>query len=714
MFLLKPCLSLAFFFLFIPLSSQGLSCKYINDIQNQFLRAHILYSNINPQIKKRVLKNFVKNLDREKIYFLKSDIKFIESQNYNFLKNIQEGNCSTLYKVYDIYSQRVKERLDFAKKYLNNNFQLQRDLVYVLDEDKKHYPRSTKQANKVMVSYLQYQVANIFLIEKNLKKSIEHLFHILNNVSKQASSWKPQLTPEEIKTCKIKRKKSFSTCKPTMWYSLYLNAFAHSLDSHSSYLNHEELESFYISMNLSLEGIGASLRSRFGYIIVEHLVPGGAAFKSKKIRKKDKILAVGQSRRNLIPTFGESIDDVVTMIRGKKGTPVYLKILRESAKGRKKIFIVKLVRTTVELSEEAASITYVDKKRDGKKYRVGIIKVPSFYSSGKVYGKSVSRDVKKLIKEAKEKKISALVLDLSNNRGGFLDEAVDLVGLFIGQGNVVKQTEKNYHQALFSKHKTESLKQYRSFYKKPILLKDRDRRIFYNGPLVILVNRLSASASEIVSGTLQDYNRALIVGGDHTYGKGSVQSVEHLRENLGALKTTVGLYFIPSGKTTQKQGVISDIPLPSIFNLKDIGEKSLDYTLPEQTIPSFKSPNREIFAISLENNWKPVFPKTISKIKNQSKKRVVSNKEFQKIIKRTKEIELKAKNQKTITVGEVLDKKQNDKDLLEFDEDEDTYNPKKKKERYLKRADVQEAVNIVLDLDSFYKKTAALNSSEKK
>ncbi len=680
MFIFKfflPFISLVTLF---PIQGFGnLSCRYINSIQDQFLKNHILYSKITPTIKKRVLNNFLKDLDREKIYFLKSDIKSIEKRNHRLLSNIKNRNCSDLYHIYNIYSKRVKERLDFAKKYLDKNFKFKPNLTYILDEDQKTYPSSERKANRLMEAYLQYQVANIFLIENDLQKSINHIFHIFKNISKQVTSWKPQLNPKELRECIKKSNNSFQSCKPTKWFSLYLNSFAQSLDSHSSYLTREEVEDFNISMNLSLEGIGATLSSRFGYTIIENLVPGGAAFKSKKLKRKDKILAVGQqSKKKLINVFGERIEDVVSIIRGKKGTPVYLKILRENKKKQKSIFTVKIIRSTVDLVEEAASIDYVKKTLKNHSHTIGIIKVPSFYGSGR-YGKSVTTDIKNLLNKAKKKQISSLVLDLSNNRGGSLDEAVSLAGLFFAEGNVVKQSEKNY--------------------KSPVLLMDRDPRIFYKGDLVVLVNRLSASASEIVSGTLQNYNRAVIVGGDHTFGKGSVQSVEHLRNHLGALKTTVGLYFIPSGKSTQKRGVISDISLPSIFNLNDIGEKNLDYTLPEQSIADFKSPPKEIFSNQLNKNWKPISSKTISYLKLLSKKRVAVNKDFKKILAQIKKIE--SKNKKRIKISKVLNKK--DDDMEDIVDREDLYNSKKSKERYLKRADVQEAANIALDLASLHK-----------
>ena len=397
-----------------------------------------------------------------------------------------------------------------------------------------------------MIAYIQYQLANIFLMEKNLPKAIQQFSFILNNFNKQVRSWKPVLNSREVRQCKRKSKNSFKACKPSKWFTSYLNSFSQALDSHSSFMDAKDMEEFNISMNLELEGIGATLSSRFGYTVVERLMPGGAAEKSKKIQVKDKILAVGQTPRKLINIFGERIEDVVSIIRGPKGTAVYLKILRKKEKEKNKIFTVKLVRSYIELKEEEASLSYHDIK-DGKKvYKVALIQVPSFYGSS-FFGKSVTRDVKKLLSEANKEKADSLVLDLSYNRGGSLEEAVYLSGLFFSTGNVVKQSERD-RKNNFSSY----------------TFKDKDVRISYNKPLVILVNRFSASASEIVSGALQDYKRAVIVGGDHTFGKGSVQSVQPIG-SLGALRTTIGLYFIPSGRSTQKTGITSDIFLFQVF-----------------------------------------------------------------------------------------------------------------------------------------------------
>ena len=665
-----------------PSFGQVLSCRKIHYIQERFLKHHVSHNKLTEDLKNQTLSKWIENLDREKIYFLKSDIDNIKKKNRHLFSDLRRKKCHGLYYVYDIYSKRMEERLKFANKYLKGKFLFQRNLKYVLEDDLKSYPSSVEAANQQMKAYIQYQVANIFLFEKDLKKSVQQVSYILNSFKKQMLSWKPRLNPREKRECRTKSKHSFKACKPTKWLSSYLNAYSQSLDSHSSYLDNEDLEEFYIAMNLKLEGIGATLSSRFGYTVVERLISGGAAVRSKKIKRKDKILAVGQSQNKLINIFGERIEDVVSIIRGPKGTPVFLKILREEKGGKNIISLVKLIRDRVDLKEEEASITYHNIKAGGRSYKVGLLQVPSFYGSN-IVGKSVTRDVKRLLISARKQKIQSLVLDLSFNRGGSLDEAVDLSGLFFSTGNVVKQSEKNETR--------------------PQILRDNDERVFYSGPLVVLVNRLSASASEIVAGTLQDYNRAVIVGGDHTFGKGSVQSVEPL-PRLGALKTTVGLYFIPSGKSTQKEGVKSDIIFPSIFNTEKLGEKSLDYVLPSKKISDFKSSEEEIFAKG-KNNWRPIDSQIIAQLRKSSQKRMAVSKDFQKAKKRLKESKEKSKNRQSISIAEVLENK-NAEDETKLEEGAELSQTDRDK-KYLERLDIQEALNIAKELALLQEKSSA-------
>ena len=681
--------------LFFPIPAFSLVCSDIYNIQSKFLKNHILFSRHTKEMEQRSLDQFIKNLDPEKIYFLQTDINQIKRKNKKLFSHLRKHNCSGLYFVYDIYRKRVLQRVQFGLNYLSGNFQLNKNLTYTLDSKSRQRSETKEQADNFMKRHLQYQVSSVFLTEEDLGRAVKHIRHILETFKGRVISWKPRLNKREKRQCQAGTKqKDFKICKPAKWLARYLDSYAQSLDSHSSYLDSDDMEEFKISMELKLEGIGATLSSSFGYTVVENLIEGGAAFRSGKIKVKDKILAVGQTKRKVVNIFGEDLQDVVSLIRGKKGTPVYLKILREEKENpKKKIFTVKIIRDTVNLKEKLASLTYVDKKINGERKKIALINVPSFYGSGSLSQQSVSRDVRRLLRQAERKGAAAVVLDLSNNRGGPLDEAVDLAGFFFARGHVVKQSER-----------------YISHYR---ILSDRDRDIVYTGPLVILVNRLSASASEIVSGTLKNYNRAVIVGGEHTFGKGSVQSVELLPSHLGAIKTTIGLYFIPSGHSTQKNGVHSHISFPSILNIEELGEKNLDYALPSQKIPPFKSGREDIFSLDAKDDWQPVSAHMIEALKSLSHQRISKSRKFKEIKRKLKKFKKTAEKKKVITIGEVLEKEDKDSVLKEEKEKEKEAdlqdNKLKKKEKYLARADVEEALNIAADLAGLYSKKPRLS-----
>ena len=679
-----------------------LQCRYLNDIQNRFLESHINFTSVNTTLQTRTIEQFTKSLDPQKIYFLQGDIQKIKRKARKLFSDLKKRNCKALYDTYKIFKKRVDERVGFAFQYLQDNFKLIKSSAYNVDMENLSYPRTQKEANKRMKSYLQYQAANIYIIEEDMGKAVQHLTQILNSKKTRVASWKPQLTPRERNLCKKEQKaKNFKTCKPSKWFARYLDSFAQSLDSHSSYMDNDAIEEFKINMELSLEGIGATLTSRFGYTVVERLTPGGSASRSGKIKAKDKILSVGQKKNNMVNIFGVELQDVVSMIRGPKGTSVYLKLMRETEKGKKHFLNVRLIRDVINIQEEAASISFIKRKNNRRFKHIAILKIPSFYGSGRFGMRSVSRDVKKLLKRQKTRKADAVVLDLSNNRGGSLDEAVTLSGFFFAKGNVVKQAERKAHHH-------------------PNLLSDRDASVLYGGPLVVLVNRLSASASEIVSGTLKSYGRAVIVGGDHTFGKGSVQSVDYLPHKLGAIKTTVGLYFIPNGHSTQNDGVSSDITFPSVLNVEDFGEKSLDYALPKKVISSFKSPPVDIFSNNPKENWDPITSHIISELKKLSQKRVEKSKKFKKIKQKLVRFQKRVKEKKPITVQEILTDNEDDREdgkesIASSGKPSDSIqlSDREKEKRYLERADVEEAVNIAVDLSLLQnrKKTASQSKS---
>ncbi len=699
-------LILLFFILSPSLYAARLECDYVYDIQEKYLDLHINFSNFNRKkkffksklltLEMRVKDQFIKSLDSEKLYLTQSDVNNIRKQLRNIFTKIKKGNCSDLNRIYKLYYSRVAERVQFANEYLSSPFVLEPTMKLTLDSRKRKRKKTIRQVNSFHKKYIQYQMANAIIAsdekeyESQVAEAKKNILRNYNRLEKQVKSWSVNLSEKEKKNC-YKRKKSsgnVTICKPYKWYSIYLNSFARGLDPHSGYLSQEDYEDFEINMKLSLEGIGASLSSKYGHTVIERLIPGGAAARSGKLKSKDKILAVGQSAKKMVNIFDMDLRDVVSMIRGEKGTDVYLKIKRKN----KKIFTVRLVRDRVNLEDQAASIFYFDRKRNNKTYKIGVIMLPSFYGEGRSGGRSVTEDVQKLLSEAKKEKVSAIVLDISNNGGGSLTEAVQLAGLFFAKGSVVRQLVKTKNGDRY------------------LTLSDVDDNIAYSGPLVVLINRVSASASEIVSGTLKSYKRSIIVGGDHTFGKGSIQSVERLRMGLGSVRVTVGLFFIPNGFSTQLKGVNSDIPFPSVFSNNEIGEKTLDYVLPGKKIPNFVS--KSAYISQEGGKWTPITDKMVAFLRKNSLKRIGKNEKFQEIKKDIMEMRSKKKKGYVTTIAEIFDqakkgeeKEQNkeesnkgEKQILSSSDSESWRDDIEEfKKKYMERPDIQESINIAAD-----------------
>ena len=629
-----------------------LQCKHILPITTAYFNRHITYEKESKNLEKRTVDQFIKRLDGSKMYLLSADVKKIKKMMNNIFKKVKARNCKGILEAHKIFEKRVAERVKFAKEYLGPKFKFNKKTQLVLDYKSRKYAKNQKAANRFHKKYIQFQVANYLSTDMKLKEAKEHVARNYERVLRRFT--------KEFKT-------------QDLWSS-YLDSFAHSLDPHSSYLSREELEDFEIQMRLSLDGIGATLSFKDGFTVVEQLIPGGAAFRSGQLKPKDKIVAVKQEdKKDFVNVIEMKLRDVVRLIRGPKGTKVTLRILRK--KGKQKSFEVTLVRDKIKLEDEAARITYIEREVKGAKKKIGLLNLPSFYADQRRNGRSAAKDMKRLLQEANKQKVDAVVLDLSTNGGGSLDDAVKIAGLFFKTGNVVKQ----------SQHGTGS---------REIELADEDPKVDWAGPLVVLTSRISASASEIVAGTLKDYKRAVVVGGDHTFGKGSVQSVESLGKHLGAFKTTVGMFFTPGGFSTQHRGVPSDIVLPSGYSTEDIGERTLDYSLPPKKIKSFLS--KSAYVSSGEGRWSQVSRRLIKKLAQKSKNRVKKNKKFQEILK---DLAKSKKKNKAIKVSELMDDKaEAETKKNEADADGDgVLSRAEKQKKYLERPDVLEALNIAVD-----------------
>ena len=619
------------------------------------------------KLEKKIGISFVEALDPAKIYFLdgekakiKKALKSIMNKTSFFVKKgkvvflNQKADCSPIFKVFDMYKKKVKDRFSYMASLMNKrNFVFKPNVSLNLSSKRERFSKKKDLVNFYQ-KYAHFQLSQHMLDENVGKKTKKKRKRALIAKAKK----------KVIKSHK-RTLKRVEGMKPYEVLELYLMAFAEALDPHSGYLSKEDLEDFQILMRLSLEGIGATLGSEDGFTVVKELVPGGVAKRTGRIRIEDKIIAVAQGKKGSFENIVEMrLAQVVRKIRGRKGTVVRLKILRKTPKGMK-TFVVSLKRDKIKLKDKQVFAAYTTKKVAGKKKKFAVINVPSFYSdtSGKK-GVSVSKDLERVLKEVKKNKADGVILDLSKNGGGSLDEAVKVAGLFISKGNIVKQSFPG------GRYQT---------------LKDEDPSIVYKGPLVILVSRLSASASEIVSGTLQGYKRALVVGGDHTFGKGSIQSVDPLPAGLGALKTTVGMFYVSSGASTQLRGVRSDIPFPHPYSHRKFGEKVTDNALPFDSIKSFFSPKAIAQGVSKIN------AKIVPILKRKSQSRVKKNKEFAKITKKLKE---KNKKGYLTKLSELMSEQEKDK---KESQTEAKLTKRQKKKKYLKELEIRESLNILSD-----------------
>lgn len=632
--------------------AMDLKCQYLPHIENGFLSQHVKFSKRDSALQEKVVTQYLKRLDPSKIYLLKSDVEELKKSLAKIFDKIQNKDCNVLREAQKLVTKRVQERTESAKKFLGPDYKFDSKVEFVFDPDKKNYPANAAEAEEFLKKYIHFQISNYLATDMKLPEAKTNVIKSWDRVLKRTG---------EVKDDDL--------------HSGYLESFARALDPHSDFMPRDNNEDFKISMSLSLQGIGATLSSTDGFTVVEDLVPGGPAFRSGLIEPQDKIIAVGQEGKPMENVIEMELRDVVRKIRGKKGTKVRLTILRKKGDGKSREDIT-LVRDEIKLEDQAASLSVIDKESNGKKLKVGVINFPSFYSDARRGGRSSAADVKKLIAEARTKKLDGLVLDLSNNGGGSLEDAVKVAGLFFAKGNVVKQSSRDESR-------------------EEITLADLDPTVDWSGPLVVLTSRVSASASEIVAGTLKDYKRAVVVGSDHTFGKGTVQSVIEIPPGsgeLGALKVTVGMFYTAGGNSTQHRGVDADVIIPGAFDSDDVGEKSLDYSLPPSKIPAFLS--AEASTKEPAGTWSMVQPNWIPALAEKSKARVAKNDDFKKIIE---ELEKAKKNGKVIRLTEVM----KDKEKSEKEKEKKKsvrHNKAERDKEYLKRADIQEATNVLLDL----------------
>ncbi|HEV3082433.1 MAG TPA: carboxy terminal-processing peptidase [Gemmataceae bacterium] len=569
-------------------------------------KGHLKQPQLGEEASQQLCHRFLKDIDPAKIYFTKDDVEELEKDAAQLTDKLLKGDLSFAYKVYERFAARLGERVKLVEELVKapQDFTVKEYLD--TDYDKTDFTSSQDELRDRWRKRIKYDLLLQRLGQKTLPEGD----------AKQKSVTQKPLPEAEAKQKVLTRYRDFQKRWKQLdnydLMELYLTSLTTCLDPHSSYMSPTTLADFDIAMRLNLDGIGALLRVENGTTMVAEIVPGGAAAKDGKLKPNDKIIAVAQGDDKFVDVLDWKITEVVKLIRGARGTRVQLKVIPA---GKAEPVIYALTRQKIELKAQEARPEIVDqgKKADGKPYRIGIIDLPSFYvdptARGKDGGKSATADVRKILQDFNAKGVDGVVLDLRHNGGGALSEALSLTGLFIDHGPVVQV--KNSHGRVQQGN-------------------DPEKGTVYSGPLMVLVSRLSASASEILAGALQDYGRALIVGDTTTHGKGTVQQLIDLgdqvqEENppkLGALKLTIQQFYRVNGDSTQDRGVSSDVAVPSLTEVLATGEKDLEHALKFDHVPSVEHEDMGL-----------VTPDVKDTLKARSAQRVKNSKEFAKFVK---------------------------------------------------------------------------------
>ena len=546
---------------------------------------HLSHHALDDTISSRAFDLFIKALDPTKAYFMKSDIAEFQKWKFQLDDQMQAGDFSAAFNIFNKFLTRVDQRTELALEMIDASHDFTIDEEMVTDPELVDFATTEEEAREIWRKRIKYSLL-VLDSDKDDKddKSDEGRAEAPNVVPQKQAN--PEPPEEQLR----KRYRSFARrmhqTDSEDVVEMYVTALTSSFDPHTSYMSKRTFENFLIMMGLELEGIGATLQATDdGYTVIKNIVPGGAAATQGGLMVEDKIVAVAQGDENgqrvyaelanehgtdFVDVTGMKLDDVVSMIRGKAGTVVRLSVMSENDA---ELHTVQIVREKIKLEDSAAHGVVFEEgvKTNGSAVKIGVIDLPSFYADmggGIDGGRSTTTDVRKILEDFKSQSVDAVVLDLRSNGGGSLREAIDCTGLFIDLGPVV-QVKDAYGQ--IEKHN------------------DDTRGMSWDGPLVVLTSKFSASASEILAGAVQDYNRGLVVGDTTTHGKGTVQSLINLNQVLyrqvrnppnvlGALKITMQQFYRPNGDSTQKRGVLSDLVLPSISdNMENIAESDLDY-----------------------------------------------------------------------------------------------------------------------------------------
>lgn len=589
-----------------------------------------LANKLNDRVSERAFETFLRALDPGKVYFLQSDIAEWESYRDDLDDFTKKGDLRFAYNVFFRYNERMNDLMPAIHEQIDAEHDFSVDESLVIDRDEIAYPKSKEEA----IDRVRKQIKYNFLVAKANEEDIDDTRKKLHRRYKM-----------------LQRDSNATDVYELLEY--YLTSVTTSLDPHTTYMAPRAKDNFDIILGLNLDGIGAQLSPEDGFTNVASIVPGGAADRDGRLQVGDKIVGVRQDdETEVIDVVEMKLDDVVSLIRGRAGTVVHLTVEKAETKETE---VYAITRAKIELKDEEARSEIIERgtKADGTPFKIGYINLPSFYLDMEAASRNVenyrstTRDMRKLLKEFNEQGVDSVVLDLARNGGGSLIEAISVTGLFIDRGPVVQVKDQQGRVQPYE---------------------DEERGTAWDGPLVVVISQMSASASEIFAGAIKDYNRGLVVGDPTTHGKGTVQTLldvgdtlfRNASKPLGALKLTIQQFYLPDGKSTQMDGVASDVIIPSVTAYMDIGESDLDYALPTDEVAPRDHDDYAMINAAMK-----------AKLQQQSVERVQNSKEFEKLLKRI-EIYRQQKDEISITLNEtkfmerrkLLDSQEEDEEVI--------------------------------------------------
>ncbi|QOY96381.1 carboxy terminal-processing peptidase [Massilia sp. UMI-21] len=563
----------------------------------------------------KIFDKYFETLDSEKLYFTQADVDGFAPMRTKMDDAINSENLTVPFAIYNLYQQRFTERMNYARQLLKTRPDFALDESIELDREKSPWAKSEDEIRELWRKRVKNDWLRLKLAGKDEKAIRETLDKRYDNYVGRIR----KLNNEDV-------------------FQMFMNAYATAIEPHTNYLGPRSADNFDIAMRLSLEGIGAVLQSRDEYTVIREIVPGSPAALSGKLKVGDRIVGVAQGNGAFTDVLGWRIDDVVQLVRGEKGSTVRLDVLPGDAGPDAKHVTVSMVRKKISMEEQAAKKSIIEVKDGGVKRRVGVISLPTFYLDfearrrGDKDYRSATRDVARILAELKKEKVDNVLIDLRNNGGGSLTEAIELTGLFIDKGPVVQQRDAQ------GRIEVES---------------DQQAGLAWDGPMGVLINRGSASASEIFAAAVQDYGRGLVIG-EPSFGKGTVQTLIDLdrfspaeKVRYGELKMTIAQFFRINGGTTQLRGVTPDIKLPVLADLDSFGESSYDNALPWVAIkPANYAPAGDLKEL-------------IGPLQKRHEARIAKDKEFQFLQEDIAEV-LKIRKENAISLNETVRRKERD------------------------------------------------------